>query len=236
MSVAELLNNLIELQEVDKAIFDFKKQLAEIPAKLKGLDSEIEAVALKVKQSGEELKRTQLEHKDKEIDLAEKENGIKKYRAQLYQVKTNAEYSALEKEIGGLMADKSILEEEILVMFDKIEAAEKIVREGKATLDEKKKKVETEKVEINLEKEKIEKEVAGLNEKRGVITPLIDKKTLSRYERILHNKEGVALVPIKGENCGGCFVNIPPQVINEIRLKDNIIYCDRCARMLYTGK
>jgi len=234
MSVAELLNNLTELQAVDKALFDFKRQLKEVPVRVKALDDEIEAVNSQLKEKEEELKKLQLERKTKEIDLGEKENTIKKYQTQLYQIKTNAEYTALEKEIGGLKADKSVLEEEILAMFDNIEAAEKKIVEQKAKLDEEKKRIEAEKAKINADKLNIEKEIAALEEKRKTIVPLIDKKTLSRYERILHGKDGVALVPVKNENCGGCFVNIPPQVINEIRLKGKIIYCERCARMLYT--
>jgi predicted nucleic acid-binding Zn-ribbon protein len=188
-----------------------------------------------LKQNEEDLKRLQLKRKEKEIDLEQKENAIKKLQVQLYQVKTNKEYTAIENETAGLKADKSVLEEEILKIFDEIEASEKKVSDKKKELSEEKKKIEENKRRIDSEKQAIEKELARLEERRKTITPLIDKNTLSKYERILHGKDGLALVPIKGENCGGCYVNLPPQVINEIRLKENIIYCERCARMLYAG-
>ena len=140
MSVAELLINLRELQVIDAEIFDLKKQIAEIPVKLKSLDAELESAASKVKKEEEELKRLQLERKNKEMDLGEKENTIKKYQAQLYQVKTNAEYTALEKEIGGLRADNSVLEEGILEILDEIEAAEKKVAEEKRCWRKKRKR------------------------------------------------------------------------------------------------
>ena len=234
MSVAELINNLKELQSVDKTIFAFKKQLSEIPVRLKAMDSEAEAAASKVKQKEEERKNFQLRHKEKEIDLEQKEGAIKKLQGQLYQVKTNKEYTALEKEIAGLGADKSLLEEEILSLLDEIDAAEKAVNEEKGGFEAQKKKIDAEKKEIDSEKTGIQKGLAEAEERRKAITPLIDKETLSRYERILHGKDGIAIVPVVGENCGGCYMNLPPQVINEIRIKENIVYCERCARMLFT--
>ena len=233
MSVAELLNNLIKLQSIDKEIFDFKRQLGGMPNKLKMLDEKVGTADSKVKEKEEDIKKIQLERKSKEMDLGEKENAIKKYQTQLYQVKTNAEYSALEKEIAGLKADNSVLEEEILMTFDNIEAAEKMIDEEKKKFEGLKKMIDEEKEKLNSEKAVIEKKLADLEEKRKKITPLIDKNTLSRYERILNGKDGVAMVPVKGENCGGCFVNLPPQVINEISAKNKIIYCERCSRILY---
>ena len=149
-------------------------------------------------------------------------------------MKTNNEYNALEKEIGGLKADKSLLEEEILGIFDRIEAAEKELAEAKRAFTEEKKRIDTEKAKLESARKEVEAKAVELEGKRKIILPTIDKETLSRYERILHGKDGMALVPVKGDNCGGCFVHLPPQVINEIRLKEKIIYCERCARMLFT--
>lgn len=234
MSVAELLLNLIKLQAVDKEIFDIKRQLVEIPTRLKILDLELETANSNVKKKEEELKNFQLKRKEKEIDLETKENSIKKMQGQLYQVKTNNEYNALEKEIAGLKADKSILEEEILGIFDRVEAAENDVDVAKKAFAEDKKRVDAEKGKVEAAKKEIEAKFVEFQEKRKTIVPMIDKEILSRYDRILNNKDGMALVPVKGDNCGGCFVHLPPQVINEIRMKEEIVYCERCARMLFT--
>ena len=234
MAIAELLNTLIELQAIDKEIYDCRRQLEEVPTTIKSLELEMETASAQAKKKDEELKACQLKRKEKEIDLETKENGIKKLQGQLYQVKTNNEYNALEKEIGGLKADKSLLEEEILGIFDKVEAAEKEVAETKKALFEEKKRIDGEKVKLENTRKEIGVKLAEFEEKRKRVLPMIDKETLRRYERILHGKDGMALVVVKGENCGGCFVHLPPQVINEIRLKEKIIYCERCARMLFT--
>jgi predicted nucleic acid-binding Zn-ribbon protein len=233
MPVEELLNNLEELQAVDKEIFDFRRQLKEIPARLKALDGEIEVLNSNLKQKEEELKALQIKHKEKEIDLGQKEGNIKKLQVQLYQIKTNKEYTAMEKEIAGSQADKSLLEEEIIFILDEIEEGAKAIDEKKKHSAEEKQRIDADKKRIDSEKQEIEKRLSELGEKRKTIIPLIDRDTLSRYERILQGKDGLALVPVVGENCGGCYVNLPPQIINEIRLKERIMYCERCARMLY---
>ena len=233
MSVAELLKNLIDLQILDKDIYDMKKWISEMPARLNALDDEMEAASSKSKEKDDELKRLQLKRKERELDLEQKENNIKKLQSQLYQVKTNKEYNALEHEISGFEADKSVLEEDILSIFDLIETAEKALEEAKKELEDEEKKIEIEKKKIEDEKKETDKSLSELDGKRKNITPLIDKKMLSRYEWILSGKEGVALVPVVGENCGGCFMNLPPQIIDEIRLKKRVMACERCARILY---
>lgn len=233
MSVEELIKNLKDLQAVDKEIFALRKDLADLPGKLKELDADLERESGKTKSREEALKALQLKRKEKELDLEQKENLLNKLQTQLYQVKTNSEYSAIEKEISGGKADKSILEEEILDIFDQIEGAEKELSGEKILLDKEKKRVAEEKIKIDSERKAFEERLSELNGKRDSITPLIDKDTLGKYERILNGKEGLALVPVVGENCGGCFMNLPPQIINEIRSLDHIIYCERCSRMLY---
>ena len=58
-------------------------------------------------------------------------------------------------------------------------------------------------------------------------------KVLAHYEKVLTGRDGVALAAVKGKSCQGCFMNLPPQVINEIKMKDKMITCDSCARILY---
>jgi predicted nucleic acid-binding Zn-ribbon protein len=61
----------------------------------------------------------------------------------------------------------------------------------------------------------------------------VDREYLSKYERILHSKDGLAMVNVEHDSCGGCNINLPPQVINEIRMKEELIFCQSCARILY---
>ncbi|MBF0569393.1 MAG: hypothetical protein HQL18_01285, partial [Candidatus Omnitrophica bacterium] len=90
------------------------------------------------------------------------------------------------------------------------------------------------------EKEKVDAKVAELIDKsqgfeaqRREAMQGIDKQSLALYERIVENREGLALVPVISNACGGCFMNTPAQVLNKIRMYDELVRCERCARLLY---
>lgn len=113
--------------------------------------------------------------------------------------------------------------------------------------DEIKKEIDTEK-NLLVQKEKdyqaakktieegikeLETKLQNLEGQRSYIIPDVDKISLVRYEKILVNKEGLAIVPVRGTVCGGCNMNIPAQVVNEIKMHDKLILCELCARILY---
>ena len=108
VSMQDTIKMLIELQELDSVIFDRKRLLEEIPDKIKEFDRMLQEKSANLKTMEEELKKLQVNHKEKEGDLKAKEEAIKKHQAQLYQVKTNQEYAALEKEIGYASSDAAV--------------------------------------------------------------------------------------------------------------------------------
>ncbi len=115
------MDTLIKLQEIDAEIFKFKDEKAAKPLQKQALKEAFEQKkqALKVKQ--DELKSLQLARKEREIDMETREKEIKKYQTQLYQIKTNKEYMSLQKEIEGLKADNSVLEDDILESMERID-------------------------------------------------------------------------------------------------------------------
>lgn len=236
MLITEMENQikmLIELQGLDSEIFDRKRMLDGIPGRIKALDGELKSKSENLKNLEEESKRLQAKRKEKEIDLETKEQTIKKHQIQLYQVKTNKEYAALEKEIASTKADSSLLEEGIIGLLDQIDEVQKNISKEKENLEQEKKKTDAEKKEIEEERKRTETEFNDLSNRRKEFAVKIDNDILSKYERILYNKDGLAMVPIINEACGGCNMNLPPQVINEAKLKKDLTFCGNCARILY---
>ena len=158
---------------------------------------------------------------------------MKKLNIQLYQLKTNKEYETMQHEINGLKADCSVLEEEIIKLMDEVEEAESNIANEQKQLEEKQQQVDSEIKKIEDEIKSIERELVKEEEKRKQIAVEVDPKILSNYERILEVKDGLAIVPVVNNSCGGCYMQLPPQVINEIKLKNEIIYCQICSRILY---
>ncbi|MDD5438580.1 MAG: C4-type zinc ribbon domain-containing protein [Candidatus Omnitrophica bacterium] len=230
------IKKLVELQTIDKEIFTINRDLDMVPEETAALDAAIKEKENLYKAEEERLKKFQLKRKEKEMELGSKEEAIKKQQNQLFQLKTNQEYSALQKEIDSQKADKSVLEEEILLLFDDIEKAEKALNAQKTLFQQEKNKIEAQKKAIQEKKIVLEQEVKKYEGQRLEFIKGVNNDVLTKYERILHAKDGSAIVPVMGDACGGCNMNLPPQVVNEARLKVSLVICGNCSRILYSNE
>lgn len=234
ISLSDEIKKLVELQQLDEAIFRIRRELEAIPEKLKEFTDIIKEKESIYTTSEEKLKKLKVRQKEKEIELLTKEETIKKHQTQLYQIKTNKEYTAMEKEIASLKADNSILEEGIINLLDEADAVEKEIADNKKIYEQEKSRIEAEKNKVEQEKSQLEAELKNIEAQRSEFVKNIHKNILSKYERILHAKDGLALVPVVEDACGGCNMNLPPQVINEVKLKNDLIFCGNCSRILYS--
>lgn len=232
-SIKEQIKQLVKLQALDTEIYGLQKNLKDNPHRLQGLKEQFEGKKAKLKSLEDEYKGKQVARNALEVDLKAKEDGIAKANAQLSQIKTNKEYTAKITEIENIKADKSIIEEKILTSYDETDAVKNQIDAEKANLAQEEQVYLKEKAEIENIIRTMEQRIQALQAQRQGILPAIDKKILSKYEKILINREGEALVPLSGTACGGCNMNVPPQVINEIKMYKELISCELCARILY---
>lgn len=225
---------LKEIQEWDLEIYSLKETLGEIPLQLEQSTRELERERAAAGELQSALQKLQLKQKEKEVELATKENNIKKYEAQLTQVKTNKEYSSLQSEIVGLKADNSLLEEAIIVLIDQVEAQQIKLRDQQKNVDEKKVAFEAKKKELESKSAEIREQVSALNQKRSEKIKQVDPEIASLYDRVVSRKQGLAMVKVEGENCPACQMQLRPQVMNEIQLKEKLVVCESCSRILYS--
>jgi len=233
INIEEQIKLLVELQGLDTHIFKLENELESIPKELKELDEELKEKTDAVKNMEGAVKALQLKRGEKEVDLESKEGTAKKYQVQLYQVKTNKEYTALEQEIARVKADNSLIEEDIIKILDQIDAENKKIAKEREELKSEEARIGDVKKEKGSKAKIIEAELANLKNQRNELASKVDKSILAKYERIINSKDGQAVVPALNETCQGCFRVMPPQVINEIRMKRDLILCDNCARILY---
>lgn len=231
--IKEQITLLIDLQALDGQIYILNKEKLAMPGRLRLIDEMLESKKLGIKQAEDSLKNIQLRLKEKEGSLQQKEDQIKKLQGQLYTLKTNKEYSTMLTEIEGLKADNSSTEEDVIRLMDEIELTKKKISDEKEIFKKEEANSQKEKEAINLKVKEIESRLSELNEKRCGISPKIEKQIISRYEKILKNKDGLAIVHIEDGSCGGCHMNLPPQVISEVKLREDIIVCGNCLRILY---
>jgi hypothetical protein len=233
VSIKEQTEHLIQLQAIDTQIYSLRRRLSDIPVELENKDKEFEAKKAVLNGLEEKTKGLLVKRKEKELELSTKEENVKKLQIQLYQIKTNKEYTAMVKEIEGLKADNSRIEDDILNIMMELDELKVEIEKEKANLSEEEKKINAEKKTLEEEQKTIEQQLDTLNHKRAQVTSQIDPKILNTYERILKNKDGLALVKVVNNACQGCFMNVPPQVVNEIRMYERIVTCGICSRILY---
>lgn len=233
LNLKEEISKLIKLQEFDTELYNLKKEKDEKPKILETLDKVCEQKKQVLQGYEDKSKALLLKRKDLEGQLATKEEKIKELQNKLYGLKTNKEYSAMLSEINGVNMDKSLLEEEILKIFEEQDNLQKDLDKQKNHLEVEEKKHSEEKNKILNRVKEIEGFIKDLSAKRAVAEKEIDSKIVSQYNRILKGKESLALVKVENHSCQGCFMNVPPQVINEIKMNEKLIFCEMCARILY---
>ena len=233
VSIADQLKVLLELQELDSKIYRLKQELSEKPAATALLKANQEQASHAVQTAETDYKVFEVKRNQMEMDLSKKESEIQKLQGQLFQVKTNKEYSALQKEIEGFKADKSVLEEEVLKLLEDVDQAKERLAGLRETLKTKQTALAEESARLEEEAKKIRISIEQFQAGRSQLIPKVDPQILARYERILENKNGRAMVPVKSNACGGCFMLLPPQLINEVHLASRLVTCESCARILY---
>jgi len=236
VSIRDQIKALVELQKLDAEFYEHQNKLKEKPAKIEALKSAFEEKKLGCHELEEKLKKKQLERKEREGDLQDKEGEIAKANSQLSLLKTNKEYKAKLTEIESLKADKSIIEEKILILFDEVDAVAAQSQKEKDALAQEEKKFSEEKAKIETEMKQLDDRVKVLAAQRQQKAKDVQSSLLTQYERILKGKDGLAMVPVLHNACGGCYMNVPPQIVNEIKKHEGLVYCESCARILYTDE
>jgi len=227
------LAELIKLQALDSEIYALSNEKAAKPAELKAAQDAFEAKKQSLAQLEQAALDLQKQKKDKELELGSKEEGIKKLQTQLYSLKTNKEYNAMLDQIRDAKADISLYEDKILHILEEVDKLKSDTEKEKLRLKDEEKVFNGQKAKIDERVKVIDDRLAQLEAQRKQIIPAIDPKVFTQYERILQNRDGLAIVPVKDNSCQGCNMSTPPQVLNLIRMYDHLITCEICNRILY---
>lgn len=234
--MTEALDTLKKLQELDSELFRLRREQQHKPLELeqaRQLLAEYQANASAVEAR---LNTAHLKRKEKELELSTAEASVKKLQLQLFQVKTNKEYSAIQHEIDRAKADISLLEEQILELLETVDQLKQEQAKHAGRVEAQQAVLKQEELRIRQALSALDEQLQRLDVQRADLTPLVASESLALYERVLASRDGLALVPIVRESCGGCNMVQPPQVINEAYLKAKLVTCDSCNRILYVDE
>jgi predicted nucleic acid-binding Zn-ribbon protein len=227
------LEHLLVLQDRDRRIASLKAETARIPLEIAAVQKRVQDESAKLEAAKLQLKQIEADRKKLEIEAEGKRTQITKYRVQLNQIKSNVEYQALLKEINNAEQEIVHLEDIELELMDKTEQLQPLLKQEQVQLKELTAKGETEQADLKRRAQTAEKELVQLQGERQSLAAQADADLLARYDRLMKSKGDCAIVPILHGNCGGCHLNLPPQVVHNAKNGGEVVSCDYCGRILY---
>jgi len=232
-TVRQKLVALYSLQSIDSQIDKIRIVRGELPLEVQDLEDELEGLGTRIEKIQLEIRNLDSEVAGKKIAIKDSLDLIKKYGAQQMNVRNNREYDSLSKEIEYQSLEVQLNEKKIKEFAATVELKKASVEEVQADYDERNKDLEVKKAELNDIVAETRKEEELLVERSVRQKKKIDERLLNAYERIRENAlNGLAVVAVERDACGGCFNKIPPQRHLDIRLHKKIIVCEYCGRIL----
>jgi uncharacterized protein len=233
MTVEEKLKALFELQTVATEIDKIKTLRGELPLEVQDLEDEIAGLQTRIDNYTVEVDELQKQLTAYKSEIAEAKTKIEKYTEQQDNVRNNREYDYLSKEIEFQtleieLSEKRIRDAQASISFknEEIVKATDLLSERNIDLTQKKSELDEIVSETKQEEEK-------LRERAKEIETQIEPRLLTAFKRIRKNvRNGLSVVTIQRDACGGCFNKIPPQRQMEIRLRKKVIVCEYCGRIL----
>ncbi len=231
----EQIQLLISLQEKDTIIFELNEIIKKIPGRIEQWKQDYKVKEDQLAQMQKEKEGVEKDIRTKERNLQIVEEDLTKFRKKIYEVKTQKEMISLDSEIKIGEERRSKLEEDILKLFEANDELNNKTNSLSIELKKELAEIKKEEEEVN---RKIELNTDKLNlaiAQRKEISEKMDKETLALYEKIRAAKNNLAVVSVKDNTCQGCFVKLPPQIINEVKGASHIVRCEGCVRILYAN-
>jgi hypothetical protein len=233
ISVEERLRALYSLQLVDSEIDKIKTLRGELPLEVQDLEDEIAGLETRLGNLKEEVVNLEKAVSKKHNEITDAEALIKKYEEQQKNVRNNREFDSLSKEIEYQNLEIELFNKKIKEFNFQIDEKKVVIAESEVTLSDRKSDLENKKSELDEIISDTQKEEEGLYKKLETIEDIIEDRLLTAYKRIRSNaRNGLAVVPVQRDACGGCFNQIPPQRQLDIKSRKKIIVCEYCGRIL----
>lgn len=233
-SIESKLKALYDLQQVCTEIDKIRTLRGELPLEVEDLEDEVQGLQTRIDKLDDDVKRLSDEIMIKKNEIKEADLQIKKYESQQDAVRNNREFDAISKEIEYQNLEKQLCEKRIKEFTFDMKNAKDLVDEAKQRLRERIQDLDNKRAELDTIVAETKADEDALLAKADTIEKLInDDYTLSAFNRIRSNaRNGLAVVTVQRDACGGCFNKIPPQRQLDIRLHKRVIVCEYCGRIL----
>ena len=233
LSVEEKLKTLYQLQTALSSIDEKRALRGELPLEVQDLEDEIEGLTTRIEKIKNEIDEFKHAVTQKNGEIEDAKASVERYKNQLNDVKNNREYDTLSKEIEFQTLEIELCNKKIREANNRIQEKqqeltenEEVIKERQADLEVKKSELDEIMAETRAEEEKLKEKVKDLESK-------IENRLLTSFKRIRKNaRNGLGVVYVQRDACGGCFNKIPPQRQLDIKMHKKIIVCEYCGRIM----
>lgn len=233
LTVAEKLKHLYELQLIDSQLDEVEILKGELPMEVRDLEDEIAGLETRLRKLANGVEDIEGELSRHNMTILESNALIERYKKQMDNVKNNREYEALTKEIELQELEIQLSEKRIREANQNLEAKQATLEAAQKRIDSKKENLGQKQEELKKIIEKTEKEEEKLRKKSDRARKHIEDRFLKAYDKIRTSyRNGLSVVTVSRNSCGGCFNKVPPQQQLEIGMRKKVIACEHCGRVL----
>ncbi|MFO7838574.1 MAG: C4-type zinc ribbon domain-containing protein [Desulfosalsimonadaceae bacterium] len=229
----EQIELLIDLQEKERRISQLQSELDRLPAQEEQMQAGLTEIEKQLEEQKKALEFLRKAYRAREADVRNNQSRIAKREAQLRSVKTNQEYRAMLKEIDEIRAGNSAIEDQMLQCLDDMEAAENVISRLNTQYRQEKERIAEKRGELDAYARDCRSEQERLRAACEEIKPHVSAYMFQKYRFIQGHTGGGAVAGVKDAVCMGCYMNIPPQLYNELHRGDELKCCPHCQRILY---
>ena len=233
LSVEEKLKTLFQLQTALSSIDEKRALRGELPLEVQDLEDEIEGLNTRLEKIQNEINEFQKAIVQKKGEISDAEASVARYKSQLDEVKNNREYDTLSKEIEFQTLEIELCNKKIAEAQRRISEKNEELQQNETVVEEKKNDLAVKKSELSEIMEETRAEEERLRDKARSLEEKMEARLLASFKRIRKNaRNGLGIVYVQRDACGGCFNKIPPQRQLDIKMHKKIIVCEYCGRIL----
>ena len=233
LSVEEKLKNLYQLQSTLSAIDEKRALRGELPLEVQDLEDEVEGLNTRIEKIQNEIKEFKDAITQKKGEIVDAQASVERYQNQLNEVKNNREYDMLSKEIEFQTLEIELCNKKIKDATIKVEDKSKTLADAENLLSGRKQDLAEKKRELSEIMQETREEEEALREKAKELETRIEPRLLTSFKRIRKNaRNGLGIVYVQRDACGGCFNKIPPQRQLDVKMHKKIIVCEYCGRII----
>ena len=233
LSVEEKLRALYQLQSMLSEIDKIKTLRGELPLEVQDLEDEVAGLGTRIEKIQTEIAELKANVVNKKIEIEAAKVSVEKYKSQQENVRNNREYDVLSKEIEFQSLEIELCEKRIREALAAEKAKNEELTRSTEALEERQKDLEAKKAELDEIISETKQEEEKLREKAKALETTIEPRLLQAFKRIRKNsRNGLGVVYVQRDACGGCFNKIPPQKQLDIRSRKKIIVCEYCGRIM----